>query len=109
MDTIPYDHFAKIELRVAEVKEVLDHPNASKLYLLKIDVGGGEIRQIVAGLKPFLPPEKLLGKKIVIVANLEPAVLRGETSQGMLLAAQEGDHVTILVPDEDLPAGATIR
>ena len=106
---ITLDDFQKLELRVAEVKEVLDHPNAAKLYLLKVDVGGGEIRQLVAGLKPYIPPEKLLGKKIVVVANLEPATLRGEQSQGMLLAGQDGDHVTIVVPDEDLPAGSVVR
>ena len=106
---ITFDDFQKIELRVAEVKEVLDHPNAAKLYLLKVDVGGGEIRQLVAGLKPYIPPEKLLGRKIVVVVNLEPATLRGEVSQGMLLAAQDGDHVTVLTPAEDLPAGSTIR
>jgi len=107
--TITIDDFMKAEFRVAEVKEVLDHPNASKLYLLKVDAGGGEIRQLVAGLKPYIPREKLLGKKIVIVANLEPAQLRGETSQGMLLAAQDGDHVTVLVPDEDVPPGSVVR
>ncbi|HUS57460.1 MAG TPA: hypothetical protein VM141_02310 [Planctomycetota bacterium] len=107
--TISIDDFMKAEFRVAEVKEVLDHPNAAKLYILKVDVGGGEIRQIVAGLKPYIPPEKLLGKKIVIVANLEPAMLRGEQSQGMLLAGQDGDHVTVVTPAEDLPPGSIVR
>ena len=106
--TISFEDFQKLELRIAEVKEVSDHPNADRLYVLKVDAGGEE-RQLVAGLKGVIPPEKLLGKKIVIVANLEPAPLRGVESQGMLLAAESGDHVTILVPDEDLPPGATIR
>ena len=106
---ITFEDFQKIELCVAEVKEVLDHPNASKLYLLKVDIGGGEIRQLVAGLKPYMPPEKLLGKKIVVVVNLEPATLRGEVSQGMLLAAEHEGQVTVLTPADDLPAGSKIR
>jgi len=106
---ITIDDFMKVELRVAEVKEVLDHPNASKLYVLKVDAGEGELRQLVAGLKPYMGPEKLLGKKIVIVANLEPATLRGEVSQGMLLAAEHEGQVTILSPAEDLPPGSKVR
>jgi methionyl-tRNA synthetase len=105
--TISFEDFQKLELRIAEVKEVTDHPNADKLYVLKVDAGGEE-RQLVAGLKPHIPPEKLLGKKIVIVANLQPATLRGIESHGMLLAAQHEEHVTIIVPDEDLPPGAIV-
>ena len=104
---ISFEEFQRLELRIAEVKEVADHPNADKLYVLKVDIGGEE-RQLVAGLKLHMPPEKLLGKKIVIVANLEPATLRGVESQGMLLAVQDGDHVTILVPDEDVPPGSVV-
>jgi len=106
---ISFEDFSRVELRVAEVKEVLDHPNASKLYILKVDAGEGELRQLVAGLKPYMPPEKLLGKKIVIVANLEPATLRGEVSQGMLLAAEHEGHVAVLTPAEDLPPGSKVR
>ena len=106
---ITIDDFSKVELRIAEVKEVLDHPNASKLYILKIDAGDGEMRQLVAGLKPYIAPEKLIGKKIVIIANLEPAVLRGEVSQGMLLAAEHDGRVTFLTPAEDLPPGSKVR
>ena len=106
---VSYEDFAKLELRIAEIKEVCDHPNADKLYLFKIDVGEEQPRQIVAGLKPYIPPEKLIGRKIVIVANLEPVKLRGEESQGMLLAAQDGEHVTVLTPAEDVAPGSQVR
>jgi methionyl-tRNA synthetase len=104
---IPFAEFQKLDLRIAEVKEVNDHPNADKLYVLNVDMGT-ETRQLVAALKPYMPPEKLLGKKIVVVANLEPATLRGVESKGMLLAVQHGDRVTVLVPDEDVPPGSTV-
>jgi methionyl-tRNA synthetase len=105
---VSFDDFQKLELRVAEIKEVHNHPDADKLYVLKVDAGGEE-RQLVAGLRPYMTADKLLGKKVVIVANLEPAQLRGVESQGMLLAAQDGDHVTILTPDEDVPPGSVVR
>src|ERR1700682_1037306 len=96
-DPIVYDDFAKVELRVAKVLEARPHPNADKLMLLQIDVGG-ESKQIVAGLRAHYTPEQLVGKLIVVVNNLQPALLRGETSNGMLLAATSGDKVVLLTP-----------
>jgi len=95
---ISFEEFKKIEIKVAKIVSVADHPNADKLYVLKIDLGG-ESRQIVAGLKPYYTPEELEGMTIAVVANLEPAKLRGVESQAMLLAAQEGDVVSCLQPD----------
>ncbi len=87
---------AAINLRVAEVVEVRDHPQADKLYVLKIDLGT-EQRQLCAGLKPYYPEKAdLLGKHLVVVTNLKPAKLRGELSQGMLLAADNGKEVGVL-------------
>src|SRR3954463_10158938 len=97
-DPIVYDDFAKVELRVAKVLEARPHPNADKLMLLQIDVGG-EQRQIVAGIRLHYTPEQLVGKSIVVVNNLAPAMIRGETSNGMLLAASSGDKVILLTPD----------
>ena len=94
-----YDDFAKIELRVAKVLEARPHPNADKLMLLQIDVGDTQ-KQIVAGIRLHYTPEQLVGKLIVVVNNLQPAVLRGETSNGMLLAATSGDKVVVLLPDD---------
>ncbi|HQL41084.1 MAG TPA: methionine--tRNA ligase subunit beta, partial [Candidatus Omnitrophota bacterium] len=80
--------FQNFELIVAQVKEVKDHPNADKLYVLKIDTGA-EIKQIVAGIRLAYAKEALVGRKIIVVNNLEPAMLRGEESCGMLLAASD--------------------
>jgi len=104
---ISFNEFKKMELKVAEVVSVEDHPNADKLIVMKVKLGDEE-RQIVAGLKGYYQPEELQGKKIVVVANLEPAVLRGEKSEGMLLAAQDGDDIVIVVPERDVAAGSPI-
>lgn len=108
-DPISYEDFAKLELRVAKVLEARPHPNADKLLLLQIDVGG-ETKQIVAGIRPYYPPEALVGKLIVVVNNLAPAMLRGETSNGMLLAATSGEKVVLLTPDDpECVPGAKIK
>jgi methionine--tRNA ligase beta chain len=109
-DPIAYDDFAKVELRVAKVLEARPHPNADKLLLLQVDLGEDAPRQIVAGIKAHYTPESLVGKKIVIVANLAPATLRGETSSGMLLAATSGEKVVLLtVDDPECVVGARIK
>lgn len=107
---ITIEDFHRIELRVAEVTSVEDHPQAQKLLILKIDAGDGvEGRQLVAGIKGHYRPEELVGKKIIIVNNLAPVLLRGVESQGMLLAAQDGDKVVILTTEKDVKPGAIIR
>lgn len=107
---ITIEDFSRIDLRVAEIKSVEDHPNADKLLILKIDVGDGiEDRQVVAGIKGYYSPSELIGKKIIIVNNLAPAVLRGVESQGMLLAAQDGQKVVILSPEKDVSPGSSVR
>ena len=109
-DPIAYDDFAKVELRVAKVLEARLHPNADKLLLLQVDLGEETPRQIVAGIKAHYTPESLVGKKIVIVANLAPAMLRGESSNGMLLAATSGEKVVLLtVDDPECVVGAKIK
>jgi methionyl-tRNA synthetase len=99
---ISFEEFKKLEFKVARILSVADHPNADKLYVMKIDIGG-ETRQIVAGLKSYYKAEELEGMTIVVVVNLEPAKLRGVESQAMLLAAQEGDIVSCLQPDPRKP------
>ncbi len=84
---IEYDDFAKVQLRAATVLEAIRHPNADRLLVLKVDAGEPEPRTIVAGIASKFAPEDLIGRQIVIVANLKPAKLRGIESQGMLLAA----------------------
>ena len=104
---ISFEEFKRLDLRIAQVKSVREHPGADKLYLMQVDLGK-EVRQLVAGLRPYYRPEQLEGKKIVVVVNLEPATLRGEKSEGMLLAAQHGEDVVVLVPERDLPAGSPV-
>lgn len=106
--TISYADFARLDLRIASVLEARDHPNADKLLLLKIDVGG-EQKQIVAGIRGHYTAEALVGRQIVVVNNLEPALLRGEESQGMLLAATDAGGVVLLVPDRACTPGAPVK
>jgi len=104
---ISIDDFRKVELRIATIKSAEPHPNADKLMVLQIDLGD-EQRQICAGIRGHYAPEELLGKQIVVVANLETAKLRGLDSQGMLLAASDDDRVIILTPDKTVLAGAKV-
>jgi len=108
MENIVFDDFLKLDLRVAEIKSCEDLPGADKLYKLTIDVG--EERTIVAGIKQHYTKEELVGKKIAIVANLEPRKLRGVISHGMLLAASNEDNTSIvlLTLDKDIPNGSRI-
>ena len=107
---ITIEDFSQIDLRVAEIKSVEPHPNADKLLVLRIDAGDGiEGRQLVAGIRNHYKLEELVGKKIIIVNNLAPAVLRGVESQGMLLAAQDDDKIVILTTEKDVKPGAKIR
>jgi len=107
--TIDYDDFAKLELRVATVLECKPHANADKLLVLQIDLGG-ERRQICAGLRQHYPPEQFVGKQIIVVANLTPRMMRGEISQGMLLAATDPatNKVIVVTPAEPTAAGAKV-
>jgi methionyl-tRNA synthetase len=107
-EMVSYEEFKKLDIRVALVEEVEKVPNADKLYKIKIDLGE-EKRTLVAGLAEIYEEKELIGKKIVILANLEPRKMRGITSQGMLLAAVEGKIVSILTPDKDIPPGAKIE
>jgi methionyl-tRNA synthetase len=97
-----------MDLRIAKVLSVEDHANADKLYVLKIDIGGGETRQIIAGIKPYYAKEALVGKTVVAVCNLQPAKLRGVESQGMLLAAHGGDAVIVVSPEKEVPPGSKV-
>lgn len=107
-DYITIDDFAKVDLKVAEVLEVKDHPNADKLLILKLKVGE-ETRQVVSGIKKYYGSEDLIGKKVVLVANLKPVKLRGEESHGMILAAEEEGKLTLVSTLEDIPSGAKIE
>jgi methionyl-tRNA synthetase len=114
---VAFDDFAKLDLRVAKILKVENHPNADKLYKLQLDDGSGTPRQICAGIRAYYKPEELLGQRIVIIANLAPRVIRGEESRGMLLAASNvpkdaaGEaerRVVILSPLTEIEPGAIV-
>ncbi len=107
--SINYDDFAKLELKVATVLECKPHENADKLLVLQIDLGD-EKRQICAGLRQHIAPEQLIGKQIVVVANLAPRQMRGEISQGMLLAATDPvtNKVIVVSPSEPVAPGSKV-
>ena len=105
---ISIDDFRKIEFIVAQIKEVKEHPNADRLYVLQVDTGK-DVRQIVAGIRKAYTPEQLLGKRVILVANLEPATIRGEISNGMLLAASDENGMALLMPDKDITPGTVVK
>jgi methionine--tRNA ligase beta chain len=104
---VDFKEWQNLDFRIAEVLEVGDHPDADKLYVLKIKISEEE-RTIVAGIKKNYSKEELVGKKIIVFTNLKPAVLRGVKSEGMLLAASEGDKVVLLTVDKDIESGARV-
>lgn len=106
---ISYDDFKKLELRVARIKEAREHPNADRLYVLLIELEEGRTKQIVAGIRKGYTKEELVGKEIVVIDNLEPAVLRGEESQGMLLAASDENGIAILTPHREVKPGSVVK
>lgn len=111
--TITYDDFAKVDLRVATILAAEFHPNADRLFKLRIDLGDAQ-RQICAGIRGFYQPEELVGKQIIVVANLAPRQIRGEESNGMLLAASamEGEvakDVVLLAPIRAVPNGSGVK
>lgn len=109
MTTLSIDDFRKVELRVATITEAGPHPNADRLLVLKVDLGA-EQRQLVAGIRADYEPQSLIGKQIVVVANLQPATLRGVESQGMLLAASDAEgRLALLVPEKPVTVGAQVR
>jgi len=105
---ISIEDFKKVEMIVAQIKEVKEHPNADRLYVLKVDTGSEE-RQLVAGIRKDYTPEELLGRRVILVANLEPATIRGEESNGMILAASDENGISVLSLDKDVALGSRVR
>ena len=102
------DEFSKFELKIAEIIDVQPHPNADRLYVLQVKVGEVQ-KQLVAGIRKFYGPDELKGKKIVIIDNLDPAVIRGVESRGMLLAASNDTELTLVTPERPIPDGARVK
>jgi methionine--tRNA ligase beta chain len=105
---VSLEEFKKLELRVAEIKEVNDHPNADRLYVIVVDLGD-KTKQIVAGIKSSYQTEALIGKQVVVVDNLEPAFLRGVESQGMLLAVSDDLGFSIISPERKVKLGSAVK
>lgn len=109
-ELITIDDFMKIKLKAGTIVAAEKHPKADRLVKLQVDLGEEQPRQIVAGIAAFYPPESLVGRQIVVVANLQPAKLRGEVSQGMLLAADMGETgMAVLSPDKPVPNGSKVK
>lgn len=109
MEKIKIEDFGKLDLRVATVISVEPHPNADRLYVLQLQVGT-ERKQIVAGVRKFYGADELCGRKIVIVNNLEPSVIRGVESNGMLLAASNAEKtvLSLVGPERQIDDGARV-
>lgn len=104
---ITYDDFKKLEIVTAKVLEVQEHPNADRLYILKVDMGG-EVRQVVAGIRSFYKQEELAGKTVILLKNLQPAVIRGVESNGMILATKDESNLSVLTIERDIKTGSPI-
>src|SRR5918912_1157304 len=104
--------FAKVEMRVGQILTAERVPKSDKLLRFTVDLGESEPRQILAGIAEYYEPEKMIGRKVVVVSNLKPRKLRGFESQGMILAASVGDEgkpVIATFTEEDVPNGARLK
>ncbi|MCK9265845.1 hypothetical protein M0P98_03040 [bacterium] len=104
---ISYNAFKEMEIRIGKVLEVEDIEGADKLYLVTVDIGI-EVRKLVAGIKPWYTKEELVGKTVVVLVNLEPKVIRGIESKGMLLATLSDDKLSMLTTDRETSPGSII-
>ncbi|MBF0485973.1 MAG: hypothetical protein HQL16_05620 [Candidatus Omnitrophica bacterium] len=103
------EDFKKLEFKVAQIKEVTEHPNADRLYVIKVSLGETE-RQVVAGIRAAYPEkEKLVGRRVVVITNLEPAVIRGVESQGMIFAASDELGASVVGPDREVALGSIVK
>lgn len=109
-EIITYDDFAKLELKTGKVLECVKAENAEKLYILQVDLGEEKPRQIVSSLVDYYSADELVGKQIVVLANLKPVKMRGHLSEGMLLCAETSDSsiCVLLTPESQVPSGTGI-
>ncbi len=105
---ITFDDFAKLELKVGTVLESVEVEGSEKLIKLQIDLGEENPRQILAGIKKSYTPEELVGKQIIVVANLEPRMMMGHESAGMMLVADAEDNLIFLTPEKQVSPGIKI-
>lgn len=103
-----YDDFKKLEFKVAKIKDVVEHPNADRLYIVTVDLGD-KTKQVVAGIRNSYKKEDLIGRQVVLVDNLDPAVLRGVESQGMILAASDDNGSSIVTLARETKLGSIVK
>jgi len=106
---ITIDDFLRVELTVGTIRKADAHPNADRLVVLSVDIGEPEERQIVAGIRAAYAPETLVGRQVVVVANLKPVTLRGVESRGMLLAASDESGIHVVAPDATTAPGSRVK
>ena len=105
---ISFEYFKKLDIRIGKIETAERIPDSDKLLRLEVNIGD-EKRQIVAGIAEFYEPEQLIGREVPILANLEPRMLRGVESQGMLLAADANGEPVLFSPDKDIPPGSIVK
>jgi len=106
---VSIEEFRRLTLRVGVITGAQDHPNADRLLVLTVDVGEVQPRQLVAGIRGAYQPADLIGKQVVVVANLKPAQLRGVESQGMVLAASDESSIVLLSPERPVQPGSPVK
>ncbi len=109
MEEITIDDFLRIDLRVGTIRKAEPHPNADRLVVLSVDIGEEQERHLVAGIRASYAPETLVGRQVVVVANLKPVVLRGVESRGMLLAASDAAGIHLITPDAATTPGSRVK
>ncbi|MFH1478750.1 MAG: hypothetical protein ABIG92_03115 [Candidatus Omnitrophota bacterium] len=102
------EDFKKLSIKIGRIEDVQPHPNADRLYIVTLDTGEGK-RQVVAGIKNYYKEEELKDKLVAFVENLEPAMIRGIESNGMILAAQDGERLAVISPEKEVALGATVK
>ncbi len=105
---ISFEDFQKLDIRIGKITEAEKVEGADKLLKLQVDIGN-EKRQLVAGIAEFFDPANLIGKQIPLLVNLEPKMLRGIESQGMILVAEAGGKFALLIPEKEVPPGSRVR
>jgi methionyl-tRNA synthetase len=106
---VSIDVFQQLALRTGRIVSATDHPNADRLLVLQVDIGEASPRQLIAGIKGSYNASELIGKQVVVVANLKPAKLRGVESQGMVLAASDAAGLSLVSPERPIPPGSTVK
>ena len=109
LQQVTIDDVQKIQLRIGTITAAADHPNADRLLVLTVDIGDPAPRQLVAGIKRSYQPTDLVGRQVVVVANLKPAQLRGVESQGMVLAASNDTDLVLVHPGRHISPGSIVK